>query len=322
MKHPLFRADAADLAMSAVVLMWATNNIVIKVTLDVLPPLAFVVIRFLIVIALVWAWIVVRRMPAGVAIRDLPLLALAGVSGFGLYNALFTIGMERTLAFSLALFVSMTPVFTLILAQLMGIERPTRAQWLAVALAAVGALVFVGDKVQREGFGGGTSGDFLGLLASMSFAVYSLAARPLTSRYGASVTTAWAILFGLAAIAPWGIPVALVQPWGELSSSVWAALFYAAAVSMLIGYSLWNWAIMRGGVARTVPYLFLVPVVTAVLSAVILGEFFTPLKLAGAAMVLAGTTSVRLLGRRTTTPPLEPDATPIASPATARAVGS
>ena len=322
MKLPVLRADAADLAMAAVVLMWATNNIVIKVTLDVVPPLAFVVIRFLIVIALVWAWIALRRIPAGVAVRDLPMMILTGVSGFGLYNVLFTVGMERTTAFSLALFVALTPVFTLILAQFLGIERPTRGQWLAVAVAAIGVLVFVGDKVRAEGFSGGTLGDLLGLLASMSFAVYSLAARPLTSRYGASVTTAWAVSFGLAAIAPWGVPAALAQSWGDLSAEVWAALFYAAVVSMLIGYSLWNWAIMRGGVARTVPFLFLVPIVTAVLSALLLGETFTPLKLAGAAMVLAGTTSVRLLGGPATPRPVKPDETPIVSSTPAQAVGS
>ena len=67
MKRPTFRPDVADGAMLAVVLMWAANNILIKVTVDVLPPLPYVVGRFLIVLVLVWAWIAWRGMPARIA---------------------------------------------------------------------------------------------------------------------------------------------------------------------------------------------------------------------------------------------------------------
>lgn len=291
------RFEAADVVMLGVVLIWAANNIVIKVTVGVLPPLPFVVARFLIVIALVWAWILIRRVPARIAARDFPLMLLTGVTGFGIYNALFTIGMERTSAFSVAILVSLSPIFTLTLARLMGIERPTRAQWLAVALSAAGVAVFVGDKLRAEGIGGATLGDLFGLIAALAFAIYSLAARPLTFRYGATVTTAWSVVIGLAAIAPWGIPAALAEPWGRLTLPVWGALFYAAAISMLVGYTLWAWAIARAGVTRTVPYLFLIPVITGVVSATALGETFSSGKLAGAFMVLIGTTLVRVLGR-------------------------
>ena len=82
--------------MLAVVLMWAVNNIGMKITVAVLPPLAFVFARFAIVIAVVWGWVIWRRMPAALAARDLPLLALVGLTGFGAYNALFTIGVQRT----------------------------------------------------------------------------------------------------------------------------------------------------------------------------------------------------------------------------------
>jgi drug/metabolite transporter (DMT)-like permease len=112
------------------------------------------------------------------------------------------------------------------------------------------------------------------------------------------VTTAWAVLIGLAAIAPWGIPAAFAQPWASLSPAVWGAIFYAGAGAMLVGYSLWSWAVARHGMWRTVPYLFLVPIGTGVFSALLLGEVFTVAKIAGAALVLLGTAGVRLLGAR------------------------
>ena len=288
--------------MLAVVLMWAVNNIGMKITVAVLPPLAFVFARFAIVIAVVWGWVIWRRMPAALAARDLPLLALVGLTGFGAYNALFTIGVQRTSAFSAALLVSLGPVCTLILARLLGIEHPSLTQWLAVGLALLGVLVFVADKLHGEGFGAAASGDLLIASAAPLFAIYNMAARPLTARYGATVTTGWAVTAGLVMIAPWSLPAAAGVAWGEVPLAAWAAVVFAAVFSMLIGYTLLSWAISRSGVARTSPYLFLVPVVTGIISALALGETFGPLKIAGAAMVLAGTALVRLLGRRPTEP--------------------
>ena len=135
-------------------------------------------------------------------------MALVGVTGFAAYNALVTIGMERTSAFSAALLMSLSPVFTLLLARALGIERPRLAQWLAVALAAVGVAVFVGDNVRAEGIGQATIGDVLSLVAAFAFAIYSLAVRPLTNKYGATVTTAWAVSIALTRAAASGLPPA------------------------------------------------------------------------------------------------------------------
>ncbi len=273
--------------------------------------------RFLIVIALVWTWIAWRRLPVRIALPDWPLLLVAGVCGFGIHNALFTIGMQHTSAFSAALLLSLSPIFTMLLARVIGMEHPTSAQWLVTGLAAAGVLVFVGDKLRAGGLGSAAVGDLLSLVSAFIFAVYSMAARPLTARYGALVTTAWAVVVGLAAVVPWGLGPALREPWLALPLPAWGSLFYAAAVSMLIGYSLWAWAMNRGGVARTAPYLFLVPVATGIMSALALGEVFTPARIAGALMVLAGTTLVRVLGRSVVTAAATPEDTSAPRPAVA-----
>jgi drug/metabolite transporter (DMT)-like permease len=292
------RLDLADGVMVTVVVLWAFNNVAIKYAVTAVAPLPYVVARFAIVLVLVWVWIAVRRVPVRVDRGDVPLLILVGVTGFAVFNALVTVGMARTSAFSVALLMNLSPVFALMMARVVGLERPTPAQWLSVALALTGVALFVGDKLHGKGFGLATTGDLLGLLAAVAFAVYSFAARPITIRYGALVTTAWAVLIGLVAVAPWGFPAAFDQPWATLTPAVWGAIFYAGAVAMLAGYSLWSWAVARSGMARTVPYLFLIPIGTGIFSALLLGEAFTAGQIAGAALVLFGTAGVRLLGAR------------------------
>lgn len=296
--RPAARAfDVGDAAMLAVVLIWAGNNVVVKGALAELDPLAYVVGRFAIVVALLFAWLAPRRTLAVPRRADLPRYLFVGLTGYALYNALFTVGLANTSVFSVALLVSMGPVFTLLIASVLGMERVRLGQWVGVVLATAGVALFVGDKL-----GGGIPyqplGDGLSLLAAVLFAAYSIATGPLVARYGAPAATGWSALTGLLLILPVAWPAAVAQDWRGLSPGAVASLVYASAVSMLVGYTLWTWAIGRRGVARTTPYLFLIPVVTGAFSAVVFGEQFGPLKIAGAACVLTGTTLVRLLGMR------------------------
>jgi len=292
------KADTADGAMAAVVLIWAANNVVVKAVLDELDPFAYILARFVIVVALVFSWLALRRQLRPPRAADLPAFLLAGLSGYAIYNALFTVGLAHTSAFSVALLISLGPVFTLIFATVLGIERARPGQWLGTAVAAAGVALFVGDKlVGGTGPGSSPAGDLLSLVAAAAFAVYSLATAPLVRRYGVVAATAWSALVGLIAVAPFALPSAVRQDWVGLSPGAWGSLAYAAAISMLLAYSLWAWAIARHGVGRTVPYLFLIPVVTGMLAAVFLGERFGPLKIGGGLLVLVGTALVRVGGK-------------------------
>jgi drug/metabolite transporter (DMT)-like permease len=289
--------DAADAAMLVVVLVWAANNLVVKGALSELDPLAYVAGRFAIVAALLFGWMAAKRRIVPPAPGDLPRFLFAGLFGFAVYNALFTIGLDRTSVFSVALLVSLGPIFTLLLAALLRMDRVRLGQWAGVALATAGVALFVAAKSRAAGPYDPT-GDLLSLLAAFLFAAYSLATRPLVARYGAAPATAWSALIGLACILPVAWPSVLRQDWADLSLRSWGSLVYASAISMLAGYTLWTWAIEQRGAARTAPYLFLIPIVTGVLAALFFGERLGPVEMAGAGLVLAGTAVVRLAAAR------------------------
>lgn len=285
--------DTADLAMLGVVIVWAANNVVVKDALDELTPLAYVGGRFVIVLVLLFGWFGARRSLRLPDRADLPLVLLAGLSGYAAYNTLFTFGLEHTSAFSVALLISLGPIFTMLLATALGTERIRLGQWLGIACAAIGVAVFVGNTLRN---GAPAAGDLLSLLAAFSFSVYSLATQPLVRRYGAPAATAWSALVGLIAILPWAGPAMARQEWTELSLAGWGALFFASVLSMLVAYTVWAWAISRRGVGRTVPFLYLVPILTGIFAALLLNETFGPLKVVGGALVLVGVGLVRLAG--------------------------
>jgi drug/metabolite transporter (DMT)-like permease len=272
--------------MLAVALIWATNNIFTKAILnDNIGPLPYVFCRFALVTLLLFAWLRVRQMDLRVRREDYRPFLLAGLSGYAAYNLLFVIGLSRTTAFSAAIMISLGPIFTMVFAAALGLERVRIVQWLGVACAFAGVALFVGEKLAD---GRPALGDLFNVIGAACFAVYSIATRPLIVRYGAPAVTAWSVFIGLVAVTPITLPALIDEDWARVGIEGWAGLFYAGAFSMLIGYTLWGWAIKRRGVGRTVPFLFLVPIITGILSTIFLDERLTAFKIAGAALVLVG----------------------------------
>jgi drug/metabolite transporter (DMT)-like permease len=290
-EHKESRApEIADLAMLLTATIWAANNVIVKAALDLVAPLPYVFSRFLIVVVLMFLWLRLRGVALRVPRQDILLFIFTGITGYAVYNLLFTVGLNHTSAFSVAILISLGPVFTLILAAVLGMERIRPVQWLGVACSTVGVALFVGEKL---GGSAPATGDALSLLAAICFAAYSLATQPLVRRHGSPMVTAWSALVGLIAIFPITLPAVVDQDWVGIGVRGWSALLYSSAISMLVAYTIWGWAIERRGVARTAPFLYLIPILTGVFSLLFLDETFGWLKVLGALLVLLGVALTR-----------------------------
>ena len=277
--------EIADVAMLATVVIWAGNNAIVKGSIDTIAPLPYVFLRFLLVVAIVFDWFAIRRAIVVPPRADWGWFLLTGLSGYAIYNALFMVGLKYTTAFSAAVMISLSPLFTMALAALLRIERTRPIQWVGLAVSTFGVVVYVSEKLRD---GRPAKGDLICLVAAFSFAVYSLATRPIVSRHGSLMVTAWSCLIGLVAITPFAIGPMREQDWGSLGAKGWGAILYSSAISMLLAYTIWGWAIERVGVGRTAPFLYLIPILTGLMSYLFLGESFNAVKLIGAAFVFAG----------------------------------
>lgn len=287
--------ELADGVMLAVVVIWSVNNVLTKAALDRgLEPLIYILLRFTIVVVLFFAWLSLRGVPLGIRREDIPRFLVSGVAGFTIFNLLFVVGLSHTSTFSAAILISLGPIFILLISAALGLETIRPLQWGGVALSILGVSIFIGDKLLS---GEPATGDVLNVIAALSFAIYALTSRKLVLRYGASLTTAWSALIGLVAVLPFTLGAARDEVWSSIGSFGWFAIFYAGVGSVMIGYALWGWAIARTGAGRSVPYLFLIPVLTGVLAVVFRGDRLGAAQVVGGAVALAGIAVARVFAR-------------------------
>jgi drug/metabolite transporter (DMT)-like permease len=281
-----------ELAQLTVVMLWASTFVVAKAAFSEVSPLAFLFARFVIMVVLAFAVLLVLQRGAGrwVERSDWGLFVLAGLTGYTLYQLGFILGLSRTSPFSSSLLIAMVPLFTVLILAAMGESTPLQG-WVGLGLALVGVALFLFEK--RGASAGTLLGDVLSIGAAVAFAIYGIITRPLVRKYPAETYTAWSVLAGAVPLLLVSLPDALRQDWQTVSLSGWLSIVYLAIFPVYIAYILWNYAIARRGVAKASSFGLLVPIVAGLLSAIFVGEPFGPLKLLGAGLVLAGLVIVR-----------------------------
>ena len=286
---------AVDAALLSVALMWASTFTVFKVAWRDVDPVAFTAVRFAVMVALSLALLAASPRRARPRREDLPAVLASGLTGFFLYQMGFVLGLDRTSALASAILISTHPIFSVLFAWLLGLDRPGPIEVAGVAVGFAGVAVFLRAW---EAFAAARPGDVFSLGAAAAFGAYGVVTKPLSARYSSRELLAYGLATGGVLVALVGAPAAAAQDWGAVSLRSWAILAYAVVGPVYLAYGLWNWAIHRRGVARTVGYGFLVPVLAGALAVMVLGERIRAEQVLGATLVGVGLAVARLGGQR------------------------
>ena len=278
----------------AVVTVWGTNFVVIKLALAHLPPLLFAALRF--TLALVPALFFLPR--PNVKWTNLALYGvLIGVGQFGLLY----VAMNGHISPGIASLVIQTQVFfTIGLSMLVAGERVRGFQWFALLLAASGIVTILANT-------DGTT-TFLGL-ALVLMGSFSWAGGNIAAKRGAPANMlAYVVWSSAFAIPPLFALSFLLEGWEAMKSGVldselstWAAIAWQAWGNTLFGYAAWGWLLARHPAATVAPWALGVPVFGMASSAALLGEALPAWKVAAAGLVIAGL-ALNVLGLRLHSP--------------------
>ena len=287
---PTRQARHALWAALAMVAVWGSNFSVQKAVFAALSPGGFLFARYLMMPVAATVVMLSRhglswpRVPRA----DLFALLRLGLAGHLLHVGLVTYGIHWSTAFSSSLILAVGPVFTLLILRWQGLEdHLSRGQLAGVALACVGVLVFLSDKL-LGGHWQASGGDLTLVVAASFFSYYTVAAKPLIERHGGVTVMAYATLLGSAPVVLLSAPAGLSVEWSEVRPMIWLGLCYAVLISAFLGWLVWGHVNAVRGVARSAPLMYLMPPVAGLVAWLVTGERYTGVTLAGAALTLGG----------------------------------
>lgn len=269
----------------AVVAVWGSNFVVIKLALAVMPPLTLAVLRFAL------AFLPAALFIARPAVRWRQLAAygvLIGAGQFGLLYLALTAYITPGLA---SLLVQTQVFFTIGLAMWVDGERPRRHQGVALVLALLGVAMI---GWHAGGRGGGEIqgiGVALVLAAALAWALGNQVSRGM-GRVDMLGVVVWSSAFAVPVLAllawAWEGPDRILAALQQADAVVWTAVAWQALGNTLFGYAAWGWLLARHPAATVAPMALGVPVFGMGASALFLGEGLASWKLAAAALVIGG----------------------------------
>ncbi len=219
---------------------------------------------------------------------DVITLFKLGFIGHLVHVGLVTHGMNLSTPFSSSLMIACGPLFTLLLLRFVLSEKLQGSSMIGVLVAFVGILMFMSEKL----FGGhwtASVGDLLLLCAAACFAYYTVSIRPLVGRLGNVAVMTYATLLSCPAIVVLSVLGGGAQgAWAEVPIRAWLSLGYSVIISAFLGWIIWGWINQVRGVARSAPLGYLMAPVAGLVSWLSGGEIFSPIKIGGAMLALAG----------------------------------
>lgn len=280
--------------------IWGTTFISTKVLIwNGLSPTDIFFYRF--VLAYVCMWAIAPRKLFSNNLKDEFLFLTAGLSGGTIYFVTENTALGITLASNVSLIVCTSPLLTTFLSYLFKQKEPFTKHLLygsLMALIGMGLVVFNGSFILKIN----PLGDLLSLIAALMWAFYCLTLKQLDSKYSTLFITRKVFFYGILTI----LPSFLFRPlnWDNavmLQPIVLFNLLFLGVIASMLCFIMWNTCVKELGAVRSTNYIYIVPLVTLVTSAIIIDEKVTPIALMGCVLILCGV----YLAERKTNPTFE-----------------
>jgi drug/metabolite transporter (DMT)-like permease len=221
--------------------------------------------------------------------RDIPRFLVVGAFNVAIYHLSLNYS-EKTVDASLAgLLISLAPLFGVVLSAIFLQEKVGRRVFLALALGLTGTFViFVPDL----NLGITTLlGPLAVVLSSFASGAYTVASKPLVTKYGPIPVSVWASLIGTALLLPLVSP-SLLQQAVSLSFYGWASVLYLALLSTVLANTIYFTLVGLHPVSKLSVQLYLVPLVSVTGGIVLLGESLSAFTIAGGVVLILAVTLV------------------------------
>lgn len=272
------------------VIVWGASFIATKIAVGQVSPVAVVWIRFAIGIPILFFAVFMRRQFDFPKKDEWLYFSLLGFIGITFHQWLQSNGLITAQATTTAWIITTTPAFIAILGWLVLKEKLTALQSFGIGIATVGVLIVVGKGNFALLTAGkfGTIGDFLILVSAVNWAVFSTLSRRGLKERPSTMLTLWVMTIGWLFTSVAFLAGGNYDEIPALDARGWWSLIYLGVFTTGFAYIAWFDALAQLPAAQTGAFLFVEPLSSMVVAAIVLNEAVTFASIIGGAVIILG----------------------------------
>lgn len=232
------RLSAVAIALLVVVL-WSTSWVLIKIGLEEIPALTFAGLRYMLAfVCLLPFAVLTQSKPSSPPIRKRVLgqLGVLGLFQYALTQGAIFLALSYLPAVTVNLILSFGTVAVALFGIILLAEQPTRFQWVGVALATIGALIYFLPLELPEGNFVGIIVSIIGVLAGAGASIVGRSVNRTREVHPLVIT---AISMGLGAIVLLIVGI-YIQGFPTITFKGWVIIAWLAVVNTALAFTLWN----------------------------------------------------------------------------------
>lgn len=282
------------LLMLAHVSITGCGYVIVKLGLREFDPVPFASLRFLTgLVALSIMAIVLRCWPK-IDKGDWPRVIALALLAVPVNQLVYLIGMRWTVPSHASLLYGSTAAFALLMSAAAGYEKLRIYKFAAIALAIGGLLIVMlqpgTSLLDREHF----KGDLLVIMAVISWAGYTVVAKPIVKKYGAISLSTFCLILGTLIVLPFVIPSVFQQDFSRVTSIGIFAVLYTGVMLSAVAYSIWFALIKLIDPSQVAILTAPQPIVASTVSAIVIGEVIGVPLIIGGILVITGVVTMDL----------------------------
>ncbi|CAC6100831.1 TPA: DMT family transporter [Staphylococcus aureus] len=275
--------DTTFLSYLFTIILWGSAFPMIKIALNDFSAESLSAFRLILATIILLPFVIIKKLPTP-ELRDIPVIFILGFCGFVIYHTALNFGETLISAGISGILVSTTPIFSSALAYIFLKEHFSKWNWLSSLVAFIGISIISISKDDYTTIN--VLGVFIILLVSFSESLYFTFQKKYIEKYGFIAFTLYTIM----ASSPFMlifIPEIINDIHGATFTSI-VSVLYLAIFPTIIPYVLLAYIVKSVGVSDATMSLYLTPIVSLLLSYLLLDELPTTLAIIGGIITLLG----------------------------------
>lgn len=285
----------AYIIMLIVVLIWGLEFIAAKIALDALAPITLAFFRYCVAFVVMSTIKHTKEPTVKLQKEDIPKVMIASVLGTTLYYTFEYNSLSYISVSTLSIILAAVPIVSM-LTDAIAYKNPITGKTTLGTILSLAGVFFIVSTDVEDLMSGTFWGYLLAFMAVLSWNIYNFFTKDMYERYSNFSIPYYQIIFALISMAPFAL--LNLPDKGTVTPKIIISVLFLGIISSSFAYILYIYCLNKIGVTPTTLFSNFLPVVTIVLSWLILKETITLAQIIGGLLVI--TAAIIVIYRKNT----------------------